>query len=76
MELSFYAPIANFVVVVGILVVAGRKPIAAMFHGRHEMIGASVKTAEAEHKEASALLQTAEAQHKNLEVEITSAPAS
>ncbi len=72
MEMSFYAPIVNFTVVVGVLVVAGRKPIAAIFHGRHEMIGTAVKTAEAEHKVASALLQTAEAQHRNLGAEIAS----
>jgi F0F1-type ATP synthase membrane subunit b/b' len=70
METSFYAPIVNFAAVVGVLVFAGRKPIAAIFQGRHETIGNAVQTAEAEHKEASALLQTAEAQQKNLEAEI------
>ncbi len=75
MDTAFFAPIANFVVVVGILVVAGRKPIAAIFQGRNETIGTAILTADAEHKEASALLQTAEAQHRNLEAEIANAHA-
>lgn len=70
MDSALYAPIVNFLAVIGILVVAGRKPLADIFAARHETVGGAVKHAEAEHNEATALLTKAETQHRSLEVEI------
>lgn len=70
MDSAFYAPIFNFVAVVGIIFFAGRKPIADIFSGRHESVGGAVKDAQAEHGEATALLSKAELAQRNLEAEV------
>lgn len=70
MDSALYAPLFNFVAVVGIIFVAGRKPIADIFSSRHETVGGAVKSAQAEHTEAMALLSKAESAQKNLETEV------
>ncbi len=70
MEPAFFAPIVNFAIVMGILVVAGRKPIAELFSARTQTIGTAVKGAEAESTEASAVLAKAEKQHRELAAEL------
>ena len=75
MDSALIAPIVNFLAVTGILVVAGRKPLADIFATRHETVGAAVKHAEAQHNEASALLNKAETQHRTLEVEVAKTKA-